>query len=139
MGWLKRLDAGEEQIVERRTIVVPLSDSGLKAKKRLARYGDFSAMNNRWNRTASATLSEKLQGNPEVWEQYHTLYRKARESWPVVPFQEFIRGCESREGYVIADFGCGEALIAQTVKDKDTVHSFDHVAIDDSVIEGEVI
>ena len=83
--------------------------------------------------------SEKLQGNPEVWEQYHTLYRKARESWPVVPFQEFIRGCESREGYVIADFGCGEALIAQTVKDKDTVHSFDHVAIDDSVIEGEVI
>jgi ubiquinone/menaquinone biosynthesis C-methylase UbiE len=39
---------------------------------------------------------------------------------------------------VIADFGCGEALVAKAVSDRHTVHSFDHVAIDESVIEGDM-
>jgi len=138
LAWLQRLESGEELIIQRRPIVVPLSDSGLAAEKRFARYGDFSTMNARWNNANSAKTSERLRATPEEWEQYHTLYRKARENWTVVPYKEFIRWCKSREGYVIADFGCGEALVAKAVSDRHTVHSFDHVAIDDSVIEGDM-
>ena len=138
LAWLERLESGEELTIQRRPIVVPLSDVGAAAEKRLARYGDFSTMNARWNNAVSSKTSNRLQTTPEEWEQYHTLYRKARENWAVVPFQEFIRWCKNREGYVIADFGCGEALVAKAVSDRHTVHSFDHVAIDESVIEGDM-
>jgi hypothetical protein len=138
LAWLQRLESGEELTIQRRPIVVPLSDVGAEAEKRLARYGDFSAMNSRWNNTDSSKTSNRLRTTPEEWEQYHTLYRKARANWAVVPFQEFIRWCRSREGYVIADFGCGEALVAKAVSDRHTVHSFDHVAIDEGVIEGDM-
>lgn len=138
LAWLERLETGEELTIQRRPIVVPLSDIGAAAEKRLARYGDFSTMNARWNNAVSSKTSNRLQTTPEEWEQYHTLYRKVRENWEVVPFQEFIRWCKNREGYVIADFGCGEALVAKAVSDRHTVHSFDHVAIDDSVIEGDM-
>jgi hypothetical protein len=35
---------------------------------------------------------------------------------------------------VIGDFGCGEAKLAEAVADRHTVHSFDHVAINDNVV-----
>ena len=44
---------------------------------------DFSTMNGRWNSSKSGTLADRLEKNPEEWEQYHTLYRSARESWRV--------------------------------------------------------
>lgn len=36
-------------------------------------------------------------------------------------------------GYVIGDFGCGEAILAQELSEIHTVHSFDHVAINEDV------
>ncbi|MDV6032732.1 MAG: hypothetical protein F9B45_22130 [Phycisphaera sp. RhM] len=138
LEWLKRLESGNEQTIERRMIVVPLSEGGAGAKRRLARYGDFSTMNSRWNRISSANLAETLKTNPEEWEQYHTLYRRARENWSVVPFKEVVRWLESREGYVVADFGCGEAFVSMAVGDRHIVHSFDHVAITDSVIACDI-
>ena len=44
------------------------------------------------------------------------------------------RWCKQHSGYVIGDFGCGEAKIAEQVGDRHTVHSFDHVAISDDVV-----
>ena len=38
-----------------------------------------------------------------------------------------------REGYVVGDFGCGEALLAENLGETCTVHSFDHVAMNDTV------
>ena len=49
-----------------------------------------------------------------------------------------IAWCQNREGYEIGDFGCGEALLAKAVEDRHTIHSFDHIAIDDSVIDGDM-
>ena len=138
MAWLERLEQGQVTAITRRRIVVPLSDDAGEARQRLARYGDFSQLNNRWNRSSSETLNARLKANPEEWEQYHTLYRQARAQWPVVPVDEMIAWCEKREGYEIGDFGCGEALLAKAVGDRHTVHSFDHIAIDDSVIDGDM-
>lgn len=117
---------------------MPLSDDEGETRQRLARYGDFSQLNNRWNRSNSKTLNAHLKANPEEWEQYHTLYRQARAQWSVVPVNEMIAWCQNREGYEIGDFGCGEALFAKAVGDRHTIHSFDHIAIDDSVIDGDM-
>jgi hypothetical protein len=81
MSWLDRLDRGETAEVVRVRIVVPLSDADSSdVKRRHRKYGDFSTMNARWNTSKSVTLAERLEKNPEEWQQYHTLYRKARES-----------------------------------------------------------
>src|SRR5262249_13633146 len=32
------------------------------------------------------------------------------------------------------DFGCGEAKLAEAISDRHTVHSFDHVAVNDDVV-----
>ena len=56
----------------------------------------------------------------------------------MVPFQEVIAWAKRREGYVIGDFGCGEALLAAAIGDRHVVHSFDHVAINDRVLAGDM-
>ena len=137
MAWLQRLDAGEVEVISRPKIVVPLPDTdAADVKRRRRRYGDFSAMNSRWNRRRSDATHERLQKNPEEWAQYHTLYREARKDWAVVPYEEMIRWCSEprRNGMVIGDFGCGEAKLAEAVADRHTVHSFDHVAVNDDVV-----
>jgi hypothetical protein len=135
MGWLARLDAGQVQEVVRRPIVIAMPDEpATERTRRLARFGDFSRLNNSWNRSNSYVTHQRLQGNLDEWEHYHALYRAARATWPVVPYQEFIRWAEKREDLVIGDFGCGEALVARALHDRHTIHSFDHVAINDGVV-----
>jgi hypothetical protein len=135
MAWLERLDTGEMAVITRPRIVVPLPDTDpADVKRRRRRYGDFSAMNHAWNQGQSQATHERLQKNPEEWAQYHTLYREARKDWAVVPYEEMIRWCQKRSGYVIGDFGCGEARLAEAVSDRHTVHSFDHVAVNDNVV-----
>lgn len=139
MAWLERLDRGETAQIERRAIVVPLDgDDGKGDAKRLRKYGDFSVMNARWNGSNSTTTAKRLTESPEEWEQYHALYRKARVTWTIMPFKEIIAWAKVREDRVIGDFGCGEALLAQAVGDRHVVHSFDHVAIKDGVIAGDM-
>jgi hypothetical protein len=109
---------------------MPLEDVG----RRRRRYGDFSTLNRTWNQGRSTATHERLQANPEEWAHYHTLYREARKDWAVVPYDEMIRWCQQRSGYVIGDFGCGEARLAEAVSDRHTVYSFDHVAVNDDVV-----
>lgn len=135
MGWLARLDAGQVQEVVRRPIVIPLpTEPATERTRRIARFGDFSRMNNLWNRSESRATHQRLQDHPDEWEHYHALYREARETWPVVPFKEFIRWAERRGDLTIGDFGCGEALVAASLHDRHIVHSFDHVAINEQVV-----
>lgn len=133
MGWLERLENGVVETIERHLIKIPLSREPSEVKRRVQRYGDFSRMNNRWYASASGKTHLRLEANPEEWAHYHTMYRELRESWDVVPYREEIRWLEQREGLHVADFGCGEALIAAAVSDRHRVASFDHVAVSESV------
>lgn len=134
--WLERLKTGEQKSIIRPRIFVPLPDfDPIDVQRRNFQYGDFSRMNARWNSSYSHTTYERLQGNPEEWMQYHTLYQEARKTWSVTPYEEAIKWLQKRSDLVVADFGCGEALIAKTLAGKHTVHSFDFIAINDSVIE----
>ncbi len=140
MDWLARLEAGHVSEVARTVIKIPLDGSPADVERRVQRYGDFTKLNNRWYSSASHNTHERLSQNKEEWAQYHTLYRQLREKWDVVPFEEEIRWLSEpdREGYVVGDFGCGEAFIAAKAGDRHTVHSFDHVAIDQRVIPCDI-
>ncbi len=131
MGWLARLDGGQVAEIARPVIKIPLSAEPAALARRIASYGDFSKMNARWNSTDSKKNHERLRTNPEEWGHYHTEYRRLRETWTVVPFEEEIDWLEQLdESKVVADFGCGEAIIGARVGDHHTVRSVDHIAID---------
>ncbi|OKH40360.1 hypothetical protein NIES2119_01675 [[Phormidium ambiguum] IAM M-71] len=133
--WLERLESGELQIITRPKIIIPIPDTDpADVQRRLRRYGDFSQMNRLWNQTHSAKTHQRLQENPEEWAQYHTLYQESRQDWAIVPYEEMIRWCQKESGYVIGDFGCGEAKLAEAISDRHTVYSFDHIAINNNVI-----
>ncbi|MFB2898623.1 zinc-ribbon domain-containing protein [Aerosakkonemataceae cyanobacterium BLCC-F50] len=133
--WLERLESGELQIITRPKIIIPIPDTDpADVQRRLRRYGDFSQMNRLWNQTHSAKTHQRLQENPEEWAQYHTLYQESRQDWAIVPYEEMIRWCQQESGFVIGDFGCGEAKLAEAISDRHTVYSFDHIAINNNVI-----
>ena len=137
--WLERLKIGEQKSIIRPRIFVPLPEiDPVNSKRRNVQYGDFSRMNARWNSSYSQTTYERLQGNPEEWMQYHTLYQEARKTWSVIPYEEAIKWLQKRSDLVVADFGCGEALIAKAFNGKHTVHSFDFISINQSVIECDI-
>lgn len=140
MNWLARLEAGNLAEVLRPRIEIPLSGDPGEVARRNAAYGDFSGMNNRWYAANSAATHTRLAANPEEWGHYHTMYRQLRESWPVVPYKEEIRWLreDGRDRSVVGDFGCGEALLAAAVSDLHEVHSFDHVAVNESVIACDI-
>ncbi len=139
MGWLSRLESGQMAEVRRPVIKIPLSGEPSEVERRVARYGDFSKMNNRWYAAASQSTHARLAGNPEEWAHYHTMYQQLRKSWTVVPYKEEIQWLSERQRkLVVGDFGCGEALIAAAVSDRHQVHSFDHVAINDSVVACDI-
>ena len=132
MGWLRHLDEGGVTEVARPKLSIPvLQDSPSSSGRR--RYGEFSVINRTWNHARSEITHERLANNQEEWAHYHTLYREARKDWAMIPFEEMIRWCQDRIGYTIGDFGCGEANLAANISDRHTVHSFDHVAINDGV------
>lgn len=137
--WLDRLKDGEQKTIIRPKIFVPLPDvDESDVKRRVVRYGDFSRMNARWNTSYSSTTFDRLRNNPEEWMQYHTLYQNARKIWEVVPYEETIKWLDKRANLIVGDFGCGEAIIAKSLLDKHTIHSFDYIAINDPVLECDI-
>jgi hypothetical protein len=138
-SWLDRLKTGEKKPIARPIIRVPLPDVDIgDTQRRHTQYGDFSRMNAQWNNSYSHTNYQRLQDNPEEWMQYHTLYQEARKTWPIVPYQQAIQWLEKRANLIVGDFGCGEAKIAQALSGRHTIHSFDFIAINDSVVECDI-
>lgn len=133
MAWLARLEEGNDAFISRSRLVIPLSSDPVEVERRRSSYGDFTHMNNRWYASSSQTTHKRLQDNPEEWAHYHTMYRKLRESWDVVPYEEEIEWLAARSTHVVGDFGCGEALIQEAMGEIHTIHSFDHVAIHEGV------
>jgi hypothetical protein len=136
LDWLERLSTGSVNMIERSPILAaPLVDNPSEETQRLAKYGDLSKLNQLWNVSLSATTHTRLKENPKEWHHYHHLYRSARESWTVIPYEEMIHWCRERTGfnYKIGDFGCGEAKLAEAINGTHTIYSFDHIAINTNV------
>lgn len=130
--WLERLERGEISTVIRQDLNVELTP--VQIEQRIIKYGDFSRLNNKINSETSETTNKRLSKNPEEWREYHRQYREARKTWNIIPYEEIINRIKQLSPRLqIGDFGCGEAKIMETFGNN-RVFSFDHVAINDSVI-----
>ncbi len=128
--WIDRVESDDIYEISREELRVPLPEAIAKILQR--RFGDFSAMNNRFNNSYSHTTGDRLKANPEEWYQYHHLYRAARETWQEIPYEKIAEKLQNYTNLQIGDFGCGEAKLAELLPNHQ-VHSFDHIAINANV------
>ena len=127
--WVNRLNQGDIISFEREEMFIPLNPKQFENIKN--QLGDFSEINKIWSITKSDNTHERLSRDPSEWYYYHTLYSEKRKAWLEIPYVEIAKKINVRPDWVVGDFGCGENLLSKEITNK--VHSFDHVAIDDSV------
>ncbi|XP_072257045.1 ribosomal RNA-processing protein 8 [Pyxicephalus adspersus] len=73
-----------------------------------------------------------FQSDPEAFTIYHTGFSQQVQCWPINPITEIIKYIKNKpSSLVVADFGCGDAQLARSVRNK--VHSFDLVALNNHV------
>jgi SAM-dependent methyltransferase len=129
--WIARVEANGLYTIARDKLSIPLpADVATLAQRR---YGDFSALNHRWNHTYSATTHERLEADPTEWYHYHTLYRKARAKWPEQPIEYIAGQLQARPDWRVGDFGCGECLLQEALPGVQVI-GIDHVSCNERVI-----
>ena len=92
----------------------------------------ISDFNRRGKTTNSKRLHKEITENPEEWYEYHKARHENMKTWDEIPY-EYIASNIKNKNRIVADFGCGENLM-KTFIPNNKVYSFDHIAIDDSVI-----
>ncbi|XP_017875040.1 ribosomal RNA-processing protein 8 isoform X2 [Ceratina calcarata] len=77
--------------------------------------------------------SKKLfKNDPDAFQAYHEGYKQQVEQWSLNPLDIIISSIKKMpKQYIIADFGCGEGMLAASVPHK--VHSFDFVSLNKNV------
>ena len=132
--WKERISQGDERIIQREDLKFPLHPEVLETLQR--KLGDFSILNQKWSTSTSKKTHKRLQQNPEEWFLYHQLYSEKRKTWSEIPFK-LISSWIKRKDFIVADLGCGQNLLKEEIK-KNKVYSFDHYAIDESVIACDI-
>lgn len=93
----------------------------------------FRWINEQLYTTAGHQAKQMFDEDPSLFEVYHTGFATQVLKWPLNPLDKIITYVKSLPpDSVIADFGCGEAKLAQSVPH--LVHSFDLVAVNSNVI-----
>ncbi|KAK3790073.1 hypothetical protein RRG08_038769 [Elysia crispata] len=121
------------------------SDPGNSSSKKQSMWGEkASAMSSlaqeKLNAARFRYLNEQLytckgrdalqlfKEDRDAFEIYHTGFENQASKWPVNPVNVLIKQIKDKSpNLVIADFGCGDAKLAQVLPQK--VHSFDLVAL----------
>ncbi|KAJ3396213.1 25S rRNA (adenine645-N1)-methyltransferase [Lobulomyces angularis] len=104
----------------------------------------FRWLNETLYTTESSESLKIFTEDPELFTIYHNGFRSQVQKWPVNPLSIFIKNLEKRRSFhgelVIADMGCGDAMISQTFKDQKNfkIHSFDLIAVNDSVTSCDI-
>lgn len=66
------------------------------------------------------------QESPGLFKAYHEGFRVQAQTWESNPVDLAIKWLRKKsKGCTVADFGCGDARIAETLHNTHTVHSFD--------------
>lgn len=78
----------------------------------------------------STSALDLIQRHPELYDIYHQGFRDRSQAWPVHPLSWVLPALyRTPSNTVIADMGCGDAQIAETLIPKGyTVHSYDLIA-----------
>nr|AFK47335.1 unknown [Lotus japonicus] len=112
----------------------PSKPSGFLEKMR-ARLsgGHFRMLNEKLYTCTGKEALDYFQEDPSLFNLYHAGYQTQMSNWPEQPVNVIIKWLRKQNpSFVVADFGCGEALIANSVKN--TVFSLDLVSNDPKVI-----
>ncbi|KAM4697242.1 ribosomal RNA-processing protein 8 [Discoglossus pictus] len=92
----------------------------------------FRYINEQLYTSDSHEAQRLFQMDPEAFTVYHEGFSQQVQHWPANPINEIIKYIKNRPAsLVVADFGCGDALLARSVRNK--VHSFDLVALNKHV------
>lgn len=111
--------------------------SGEKATFRSKMLDKMEGARFRWlNEQLYSMPSDKAMDlfdhDPQLYVVYHTGFRTQVTKWPCNPLERVISYVKQLPAAsIVADFGCGEAKLAQSVPQR--VHSFDLVACNDRV------
>lgn len=117
-----------EKVVERKNNATSLRDRML-ARLQASR---FRYINERMYSTTGKDAQEMFNNDSDAFKSYHSGYRQQVKQWPINPLDLIINRIRKMpKSHIIADFGCGEAKLAQSVQQE--VHSFDLVALNDFV------
>ncbi|KAM3286740.1 ribosomal RNA-processing protein 8 isoform X1 [Capsicum chacoense] len=103
-----------------------------KMKARLS-GGHFRMLNEKLYTCSGDEALNYFKENPELFNVYHAGYQEQMLHWPEQPVNIITKWLKDHSpSLVVADFGCGDARLARSVKNK--VWSLDLVANDPSVI-----
>ncbi|KAI3452484.1 hypothetical protein Pfo_030236 [Paulownia fortunei] len=103
-----------------------------KMKARLS-GGYFRMINEKLYTCTGDEALNYFKEDPALFNVYHSGYQEQMSRWPEQPNDIIIKWIKDHNpSLIVADFGCGDARIARSVKNK--VYSFDLVSNDASVI-----
>lgn len=107
----------------------------------------FRSLNEELYTSTSSTAFARFQDNPVLFDEYHQGFRKQASQWPINPVSiiadKIMKQHKKHEkqkkknrdaGLVVADFGCGDAALAEMLQTPSSsssriiVHSLDLVA-----------
>ena len=92
----------------------------------------FRWINEQLYTTSSNAANKLFEQDPSLFSVYHQGFSEQTSKWPISPVDNVIAYVQQLPiDCIIADFGCGEAMLASSVRH--TVHSFDLVASNDRV------
>ena len=92
----------------------------------------FRWLNEQLYSMPSDKAKDLFDQDPQLYVVYHTGFRTQVTKWPCNPLERVISYVKQLPvSFTLADFGCGEARLAQSVPQR--VHSFDLVACNDRV------
>ena len=92
----------------------------------------FRMINEQMYTSTGSEAKGMFDSNPELFAVYHKGFATQVSKWETNPLDHITAYVKTLpKGSIIADFGCGEARLAQTVPQ--TVYSFDLVAANDHV------
>jgi len=94
----------------------------------------FRYINEQMYTSTSKEASDVFSTDPAAFKVYHSGYQQQLAKWPVQPVDVIGKQLRNKsKSLVVADFGCGDARLAQNAKQK--VHSFDLHPLNDKVIK----
>ncbi|TPX41316.1 hypothetical protein SeMB42_g05617 [Synchytrium endobioticum] len=116
----------------------PLQKKPAKPKNKHAQKlvgAEFRWINEQLYTIPSAEAVDLFKGQPSMFDVYHEGFRSQTQSWPLNPLDVIIDSITQKiaKNSIIADLGCGDAKLAQKLRDDYTVHSFDMISKNEHV------
>ena len=87
--------------------------------------------------STSHRMHEWFSEDKSRWEDYHKVREENIKDWVENPITVIAERLNENPGQTIADLGCGMNRLKDLVKDYRAWYSFDHCAVDPSVVEAD--